>query len=74
MCTSGTTYPAAESLNSDGNQFTNINKTNNHLSPSLNSLNIKKTTTCDVGNSGPGLELVQKCSGVSGYGIPIIPS
>jgi hypothetical protein len=34
----------------------------------------KKTTTCDVGNSGPGLELVQKCSGVSGYGIPIIPS
>ena len=35
---------------------TNINKTNNRLSSSLNSLNPKKNTTYDdVGNPGPGL-------------------
>jgi len=32
---------------------TNINKTNKHLSPLLNSLNTKQTTTSDVRNPGP---------------------
>jgi hypothetical protein len=43
---------------------TNINKTNNHLSPQINTVNIKKTMTYDVGNPGPGLELAQKCGEV----------
>ena len=56
------------------NNSTNINKTNNHLSPQqqspltsttitshLNSLNINKTTTYVVGNPGPGLGQAQKC-------------
>jgi hypothetical protein len=34
---------------------TNIKKTNNHLSSQLNSLNIKKTMTYDIGSPGPGL-------------------
>ena len=34
------------------NNSTNINKTNNHLSPSLNE-HKKGTTTYDVGNPGP---------------------
>jgi hypothetical protein len=41
---------------------TNINKANNHLSYSQNSLNTKKTTTYDVGN--PGLGQAHKCGGV----------
>jgi len=36
----------------------------NHLSPSRTSLNIKKTTTLDVGNYGLCLEQAQKCGGV----------
>jgi len=35
------------------NNFTNINKTNNHLSPSVTEQ--KETMTYDVGNPGPGL-------------------
>jgi hypothetical protein len=44
-------------LNSDGLQFTNINKTNNHFSPQSKSIEHKKkpTTTYDIGN--PGLSL-----------------
>jgi len=34
---------------------------NNHISPYLNSLSIKKTTTYDVGNPGPGLGQALKC-------------
>jgi hypothetical protein len=37
-------------------------KMNNRLSPQL--LNIKKTTTYDVGNPGPCLGQTQKCGGV----------
>jgi hypothetical protein len=33
---------------------TNTNKTNSHLLFLLNSLNTEKTTTYDVGNTGPG--------------------
>jgi hypothetical protein len=43
---------------------TNINKMNNQLSSYLNSLNIKKTMTYDLGNSGPGLGQAQKCGSV----------
>ena len=37
---------------------TNINKTNNHLSPQI--INPKKTTTYEVGNPGPFLGQTQK--------------
>jgi hypothetical protein len=46
------------------NNSTNINKTNNHLSLQINTVNIKKTMTYDVGNPGPGLKLAQKCGEV----------
>ena len=49
---------------------TNINKTNNHLSQIT-----KKTTTCEVGNPGPGLGQAQKSGMVKLVnGIPHIPS
>ena len=48
-----------ESLNIDGQQFTNINKTNNHLSLQIIE-HKKKTMTCDAGNPGPGLSQAQK--------------
>ena len=35
----------------------------NHLSH-FNSLNTQKTTTYDVGNTGPSLEQVHRCGGV----------
>ena len=38
-----------------GNNSSNINKTNN-----LNPLNIQKTTTFDIENSGPGVKHVEK--------------
>jgi hypothetical protein len=41
------------------NNSTNINKTNNHLS-NLKSMNIKKTTTYDIGDPGPGLGQTHK--------------
>ena len=41
------------------NNFTNMNKMNNHISFELNSLNTKKTTIYDVGNPGSGLGQVQ---------------
>jgi len=43
---------------------TNINKTNNHLSSYLNSLNTKKATTYDVGNLSPDLGQAQPCGGI----------
>ena len=53
----------------------NINKSNNHLSPQLNSLNTKQTTTYDVGNPDPGFGQAQKCDGVKPVGgIPAILS
>jgi len=45
---------------------TNINKTNNHLSTELNSLNTTMTTTYDVGNPCPGLGQSPKCGVVNG--------
>ena len=45
------------------NNSTYINKINNHLSY-LNSLNINKATTYDIGNPGPGLGQTQKCGRV----------
>ena len=44
------------------NNFTNINKTNNHLSPQLTEY--KKETTYDVGNSGLCLGQTKKCGGI----------
>ena len=41
---------------------TNINKTNNHLSSKLNSIQ-KKIKTYDIGIPGPGLVLALKCRG-----------
>jgi hypothetical protein len=41
---------------------TNINKTNNHLSPSLTEH--IKTMPYDIGNPCPGLGQTQKCGGV----------
>jgi hypothetical protein len=40
------------------NNSSNINKTNNHLSPQI--INPKKTTTYEVGNPGPFLGQTQK--------------
>ena len=44
------------------NDFTNINKTNNRLSPSLTEH--KNLTTYVVENTGPGLGQVHKCDRV----------
>jgi hypothetical protein len=44
------------------NNSANINKTYNDLLTF--SLNTKKTTTCDIGNPGPGLGQAQKCGEV----------
>ena len=41
------------------NNFTNINKTNNYLSPQITEH--KKTVTYGIGNPGPGLRQAQKC-------------
>ena len=62
------------------NNSTNINKTNNHLSPQL--IEYKKITTDEVGNLGPCLGQVKKCGGVKSliglvtyiYNIPPSPS
>ena len=43
--------------------FTNINKTNNHLYYYLTEY--IKTTTYDVGNTGPGLGQTHKCGGLN---------
>ena len=44
---------------------TNLNKTNNHISPQLISEHKKGgTMTYDVVNTGPGLEQTQTCGGV----------
>ena len=58
-----------ESLNSDGQHSppSNIkqkNKTNNHLSPQLIELNLKKDHDIWCWNPGPGLEQAQKCGRV----------
>ena len=45
------------------NNFTNINKTNNHPSPQVTE-HRQNTTTYDVGNQGPGLGRALKCGGV----------
>jgi hypothetical protein len=45
------------------NNFTNINKTNNHLSPQSIE-HKKKTMIYDVGNPGPSLGQAQQCGGV----------
>jgi hypothetical protein len=44
-----------ESLISDGHQFHQYQQ-NVTITSHLNSLNTKKTTTCDIGNPGPGLK------------------
>ena len=62
------------------NNSTNINKTNNYLSPQL--IEYKKITTDEVGNLGPCLGQVKKCGGVKSliglvtyiYNIPPSPS
>jgi len=41
------------------NNSTNINKTNNYLSPQFIEHLKKKTTTYDIGNPSPGLEQTQ---------------
>jgi hypothetical protein len=52
------------------NNFTNINKMNNHLS----SFEPKKIMRYGVGNPGPGLEQAQNCSWVKlVHGIPTLP-
>jgi hypothetical protein len=45
------------------NNFTNINKTNNHPSPQPNEHN-KTTTIFEVGNLTHGLRQAQQCVGV----------
>ena len=50
-------------LNVKVNNFTNINKPNNHISPEL-AEHKKGTTTYDVGNSGSGLGQAHKYGGV----------
>ena len=45
--------------------FTNINKMNNNRSSYLTLLNTKETTTYDVGNPDPDLELAHKCGRVN---------
>jgi hypothetical protein len=55
------------------NNATNINKTQNHISSQP--IEHKKTTTYDVGNSGPGLGQAQKCGVVeqlNGTPIPFL--
>jgi len=55
------------------NNFTNINKTNNHSSPQL--IQHKKTTTYDVRNPGPGFRQAHKCRWLKPVnGIPTLPS
>ena len=50
-----------------------MNKTNNHLSPSLTEY--KKIMTYGVGNAGPDLSQAQTCGGVKPVnGIPTTPS
>ena len=50
-------------FNSDSEQFNQYQQ--NEQSPlKLNSLNMKKTTTYDIGNPGPGLGQAQKCGWV----------
>jgi len=51
------------------NSFTDINKTNNNLSPEIIE---HKKTTLDIGNAGPGWWLAQKYSrGKPVNGVPI---
>jgi hypothetical protein len=52
---------ARKGLNSDGQQFTNINKTNNHNSPQLTE---QKKTTTYVENPRPASGQAQQCYGV----------
>jgi len=50
-----------------------MNKTNNHLSPSLTEN--KKIMTYGVGNAGPDLSQAHTCGGVKAVnGIPTTPS
>jgi hypothetical protein len=53
----------------------NINKTNNHLSSKLNSLNNKKTMTYDVEKAGTCLGQAHKCGRINLVnGIPVLRS
>jgi hypothetical protein len=63
-----------ESLNSDDQQFsTNVNKTNNNLSPQI--IIKKMPQTYDIGNLGPVLRQTQKCGRIKPVNvIPILPS
>ena len=45
------------------NNFTNINKANNHFSPSLTELK-EKTIAYDFGNPGPASGQAQQCGGI----------
>jgi len=45
------------------NKSTNINKTNNHLSPQI--IEQLKTTTYDVGNAGRGLGQARNLAGLN---------
>jgi hypothetical protein len=54
-----------ENFNRDRQQFTNINKTNNHLS--LQTIEYKKTKTYDVGNPGPGNTCINKIKAFKTY-------
>ena len=59
-------------LNSDGQQFININKQT--IASCLKSLNIKMTTTYGIGNPGPGFGQAQTYGGVKlANGIPTLP-
>ena len=54
------------------NNFTNINKTNNHVSCLITEYN-KETFRYDVWNTGHGLRQVQNCGGVKPFNwIPIL--
>ena len=60
-CSGPNIYPCIMKRKFDNDvNSNNINKTNNHLSSKLNSLNTKKTTTYDFQNPGPGLGQAQK--------------
>jgi len=55
------------------NNFTNINKTNNHLSPQAIKYGEKNMTNDDE-NPGPGLGKARKCGSVKQVNaIPIVP-
>ena len=63
-----------EWLNSDGNNFTNINNTNNHLSLSPIEHNKEHDIVYHIKNPNPVLGQAHNCDGIQPVnGIPRIP-